>query len=121
VLGLSRKQRVFAWAEPVDMRKSFWTLSALVQSMHKDLVDGDVFLFVGRGARRAKCLWFDGTGLVLLCKILEQGHFAKVWERADAGVAEMTMSELMVFLEGCSVVGKASIVPRTYGDDDKAR
>ena len=37
----------------------------------------------------------------------------------EAGVAEMTMSELMVFLEGCSVVGKASIVARTYGDDDK--
>ena len=121
MLGLSRKQRVFAWAEPVDMRKSFWTLSALVQSMGKELVDGDVLLFVGRGARRAKCLWFDGTGLVMLCKILEQGHFAKVWERASAsGVAEMTQSELMVFLEGCTVVGKASIVSRTYGDDDKS-
>lgn len=89
--------------------------------MSQDLVAGDVFLFVGRGARRAKCLWFDGTGLVLLSKILEQGHFAKVWERAESGVAEMTMSELMVFLEGCAVVGKASIVPRTYGDYDKSR
>jgi len=121
VLGLSRKQRVFAWAAPVDMRKSFWTLSALVQSMNRELVEGDVFLFVGKGARRAKCLWFDGTGLVLLCKILEQGRFAKVWERAESGVAELTMSELMVFLEGCAVVGKAPIVARTYGDDDKSR
>jgi len=120
VLGLSRKLRVFAWAAPVDMRKSFWTLAALVQSMGKDVVQGDVFLFVGRGRRRAKVLWFDGTGLVLLCKVLEQGRFAAVWERATSGVAELTTSELMVFLEGCSVVGKASIVARTFGDDDKS-
>lgn len=121
MLGLSRKLRVFAWAAPVDMRKSFWTLSALVQTMGKDVVAGDVYLFVGRGRRRAKALWFDGTGLVLLCKVLEQGRFAAVWERAEAGVAELSMSELMVFLEGCTVVGKAPIVPRTYGDDEKPK
>jgi transposase len=114
MLGLSRKLRVFAWAEPVDMRKSFWTLSALVQTLGRDVADGDVFLFVGRGRRRAKALWFDGTGLVLLCKILEQGRFAPVWERAKSGVAELSMSELMVFLEGCTIVGKAPIVARTY-------
>ena len=118
MLGLSRKLRVFAWAAPVDMRKSFWTLSALVQSMGKEIADGDVFLFVGRGRKRAKCLWFDGTGLVLLCKVLEQGHFAAIWERAEAGVAQLSTSELMVFLEGCTVVGKASIVARTYGSDE---
>ena len=32
VIGLGRKVRVFAWAAPVDQRKSFWTLSALVES-----------------------------------------------------------------------------------------
>ena len=119
MLGLSRRLRVYACAEPVDMRKSFWTLSALVQSMGKDVIAGDVFLFVGRGRRRAKVLWFDGTGLVLLSKVLEQGRFAAVWERARAGVAELSTSELMVFLEGCSVVGRSSIVARTYGADDK--
>jgi transposase len=86
--------------------------------MGKEIADGDVFLFVGRGRRRAKCLWFDGTGLVLLCKVLEQGHFAAVWERAQAGVAQLSTSELMVFLDGCKVVGKAPIVARTYGSDD---
>lgn len=121
MLGLSRRLRVFAWAEPVDMRKSFWTLSALVQSMGKDVAAGDVFLFVGKGRRRAKVLWFDGTGLVLLAKVLEQGQFAAVWERAAEGVAEMSTSELMVFLEGCKVVGRGPIVAKTYGDDDKAR
>lgn len=110
MLGLNRKVRVFAWAAPVDMRKSFWTLAALVEAEGHVVVDGDAFVFVGRARRRAKVLWFDGTGLVLLAKVLEQGRFAAVWERAESGVATLTMSELMVFLEGCAEVGRASIV-----------
>lgn len=118
MLGLSRRVRVFAAPAPVDMRKSFHTLAALVQQSGHDIVAGDVFLFVGRCRRRAKVLWFDGTGLVLLAKLLEQGRFAAVWERAKDGLAEMTTSELMVFLEGCEVVGKASIVERTFSFDE---
>ena len=115
MLGLNRKMRVFAHVGAVDMRKSFWTLSALVQSGGREIVDGDVFLFTGRCRRRCKVLWFDGTGLVLLSKLLEQGRFALVSERAAAaGVAEMTTSELMVFLEGSEVVGKKSIVAKTF-------
>jgi transposase len=114
VLGLSRKLRVFAWAAPVDMRKSFWSLAALVEAEGHVVVEGDAFLFVGRSRRRAKVLWFDGTGLVLLSKILEQGHFAAVYERASTGIATLTMSELMVFLEGCTVVGRSSIVAPTF-------
>lgn len=114
MLSLSRRMRVFAYASPVDMRKSFWTLSALVESMQKNVLDGDVFLFVGRGRRRAKVLWFDGTGLNLHCKILEQGDFAPIWKRATSGRAELSMSELMVFLEGCAVVGERSIVATSF-------
>ena len=101
------------------MRKSFWTLSALVHSSGHDVVKGDVFLFVGKGRRRAKVLWFDGTGLVLLCKVLERGRFAAVTKRAgSSGVAEMTTSELMVFLEGSKVVGTASIVESTFSFEE---
>lgn len=112
MFALSRRTRVFAWAAPVDMRKSFWTLAALVEQAGHVLVHGDMFLFVGRGRRRAKVLWFDGTGLVLLAKVLEQGHFAPIWERARDGVAELTSSELGVFLEGSVVVGQGPIVAR---------
>lgn len=117
MLGLNRKLRVFAWAAPVDMRKSFWTLAALVEAEGHVVVDGDAFVFVGRSRRRAKVLWFDGTGLVLLAKVLEGGRFAPVWERAVSGVATLTMSELMVFLEGSEIVGRASIVAPTFVDE----
>lgn len=115
MLGLSRRVRVFAHPVPADMRKSFWTLGALVSASGHDIVAGDVFLFVGRGRRRAKVLWFDGTGMVLLAKIIERGRFAAIWERSDgSSPAQLTTSELMVFLEGNEAVGRSSIVQETF-------
>jgi transposase len=118
MFGLSRRLRVFAHAGPTDMRKSFYTLAALVAEGGHDIIAGDAFIFIGRCRRRAKVLWFDGTGLVLLAKRLERGRFAAVWERANGGgLAELTMSELMVFLEGSEIVAKGRIVEQTFSFD----
>jgi transposase len=122
---LSRRIRVFAYCEPVDMRKSFNTLAALVKQMGQDLLKGDAFLFVSRRRNRAKVLWFDGTGLCLLAKRLEKGKFAAAWERAgEFRMAEsesdskaespMTVSELSLYLEGCELVGKQRLSPPEY-------
>lgn len=109
MLGLSRRVRVFAYRAPTDMRKSFNTLSALVAEMGQEVVSGDAFLFVGKGRRRAKVLWFDGTGLCLLAKRLEKGRFAAVWE-----TGELTMSELTLFLEGSELVGRVRLSPPAF-------
>jgi hypothetical protein len=42
VIGLPRGVEVFMYGEPCDMRRSFNTLSMVVQSeMKRDLMDGD--------------------------------------------------------------------------------
>jgi transposase len=71
---------------------------------------GDVFLFVGRTRRRAKVLWYDGTGLCLLGKRLDQGRFASPWVQGKNEL-ELTMSELALLLEGCEVVGRIPLSP----------
>jgi len=109
VLGLSRRMRVFAYQAPTDMRKSFNTLAALVLEMGQDVVAGDAYLFVGKRRRRAKVLWFDGTGLCLLAKRLERGRFAAVWEQA-----ELTSSELVLFLEGSEAIGRIALSPAVF-------
>jgi len=109
MFGLSRRVRVFAYRAPVDMRKSFNTLSALVLELGHEVIAGDAFVFVGKTRRRAKVLWFDGTGLCLLIKRLEIGRFAKVWEQA-----EVTESELVLFLEGSEVVGRMRLSPPAF-------
>jgi hypothetical protein len=81
ILGASGRMRVFVYREPVDMRKAYDTLSALViEPMKKSLLSGDVFVFIGRTRKRAKALYFDGTGLCLLCN-QPSSHYASFGSR----------------------------------------
>ena len=121
MIGLTRAVRVFAYGAPVDLRKGFNGLSALVeQEMKHKLLDGDVYLFLGRKPRRAKVLYFDGTGLCLLAKRLERGRFARPWERSVGGVVSLTLSELALFLEGSDLIGRKSLAPPTFDQKELA-
>jgi len=115
ILGSFHQVRVFVYREPVDMRKAYDTLSALVEgAMKKKLLSGDVFAFIGRTRKRAKALYFDGTGLCLLCKRLETGHFAAPWKRPGEGPLELTMSELALLLEGSELALRVRLSPAPY-------
>jgi transposase len=115
ILGSVRHVRVFVYREPVDMRKAYDTLSALVEgSMKKSLLSGDVFVFIGRRRKRVKALYFDGTGLCLLAKRLATGHFAAPWTRPGEGPMELTMSELALLLEGSEFALRVRLSPEPY-------
>jgi transposase len=94
------------------MRKGFDGLCALVtQHLDRDPLSGDVFLFLSRDRVRAKVLHWDGTGLCVYAKRLEQGRFACLW-RAEADVPiTLTVSELDLFLDGSTVVGRVALSP----------
>lgn len=93
-----RRLKVFLYLFPVDMRSGFERLSSFVRGMGHDLQSGHFYLFLGRNRRRAKVLYFDGTGLILVHKRLETGLFMKVTDLQTTG--EMTTSELSLLLEG---------------------
>jgi transposase len=103
---------VYAYAEAVDLRKGFDGLSALVtEGLHRDPLNGDVYIFVSRNRVRAKVLHWDGTGLCIYAKRLERGRFASLWrEETDAPVT-LTVSELDLFLDGSTVVGRMALSP----------
>jgi len=76
VIGSTHQGRVFAYGEPCDMRKHYDSLAVIVTGqMGHELLSGDYYLFVGRNRRRAKVLYFDGTGVCVLAKRLEAGTF----------------------------------------------
>jgi len=112
MIGSTRSVRVFALAEPVDMRKGFDGLHALVVSrLSRDPLSGDLYLFTSRDRRRAKVLLWDGTGLCIYSKRLERGRFACLWREKVGGSVALTVSELDLFLEGCALVGRVPMSP----------
>jgi transposase len=61
---------------PVDLRKSFYTLSGIVTSaMNQDVRSGGVFIFVNRHQNIMKILHMEYAGMVIYHKKLESGRF----------------------------------------------
>jgi transposase len=107
-----RRVQVFAYTRPTDMRKGFDGLCALVtQGLQRDPLSGDVFIFVSRDRIRAKTLQWDGTGLCLYAKRLERGRFASLWREEDETPITLTISELDLFLDGSTLVGRVALAP----------
>lgn len=107
-----RRVSVYAYAEPVDMRKGFDGLSALVTAgLQRDPLNGDAYIFVSRDRVRAKVLHWDGTGLCVYAKRLERGHFARLWRDAGDTPITLTVSELDRFLDGSPMVGRVALSP----------
>ena len=75
--SFSRSLKMFVAVEACDLRKSFNELHALVtERPGEDPRQGALFVFTNRRRTRLKILCWDGTGLWVLTKRLEQGTFA---------------------------------------------
>ena len=91
--------RIWLVAGHTDMRKGFDGLAALVQvQLKQNPFSGQVFIFRCRRGDRVKVLWWDGQGLSLFYKRLEQGRF--IWPSANAGKIHLTYAQLSMLLEG---------------------
>jgi transposase len=86
----------------------------VTKKLGRDPLSGHLFLFQNRTRTRAKVLVWDGTGLCIYQKRLEQGRFASLWERKGRGAVELTMSELALFLEGSRVIGRVELSPVAF-------
>jgi transposase len=115
MLGSTRNLKVFANPAPSDMRKGYDGLFALARDViGEDPLSGHLFLFVAKNRKRAKVLVWDGTGLCIFQKRLEQGRFVAPWNATQNGRVVMTISELALLLEGSKAVFKASLSPSAF-------
>jgi len=77
MLSFTGALKVYVALEPQDMRKSFNGLSAVVEHhLDRDPYQGALYLFANKRRDRIKILFWDGTGLWVAAKRLEQGRFS---------------------------------------------
>lgn len=84
-----------------DMRKGLDGLAMLVQEvLEKDPFSGHLFVFRGRRAHLIKILFWDGNGLCLFTKRLEQGRFVWPSTSETGGTVTLTSAQLSMLIEG---------------------
>ena len=112
MLAFNRRTRVFVCKEPTDMRSSYDSLFARAKEvLQQDPFSGHLFVFLNRRRTSIKCLYYDGTGLVLICKRLEKGVFARINPMYRKDIV-LTPAEFSLFFEGADLEKRFIDSPR---------
>jgi transposase len=92
MLSFSGSLKVLAAVEPCDLRKGINGLYALAtQRLGEDPRQGALFVFTNGRRTRLEILFWDGTGLWVLTKRLEEGTFS--WPKAaQTGQAKISLT-----------------------------
>ena len=74
-------------------------MAALVrETMRADPFSGAIYVFRAKRADRVKLIYWDGTGVCLFAKRLEDGAFR--WPQIDNGVIRLSAAQFSALMEG---------------------
>jgi len=91
--------KVLIATKPVDFRKGHDGLAAVVQNeLGLDPHSGVIVVFRAKRGDRIKILLWDGSGIVLAYKRLEEGRFA--WPAIRDGVMRLSRAQFEALFEG---------------------
>jgi transposase len=84
--------------------------------MGADPFDGSVYVFRAKRADRVKLVIWDGTGVCLFAKRLEDGRFQ--WPKVENGVMRLSPAQLSALVEGLdwrrAGAAKNTLAPRRF-------
>jgi len=106
--------RIVVATKPVDFRKGHDGLAALVSNaLGEKPFSGTVFVFRSKRADRLKLLYWDGTGLVMIYKRLEDHRFA--WPLIKDGLMHLNVAQFEALFSGLDwrrIVAMDTAVPK---------
>ena len=95
----SQAIKIVVATRPVDFRKGHDGLAAVVQNeLGLDPHSGIIVVFRAECGDRIKVLLWDGSGLVMAYKRLEQGKFA--WPGISDGIMRLSKAQFEALFEG---------------------
>jgi transposase len=99
VIGVPAGVRILIAMKPVDFRRGADSLAALAREvLRQDPFSDTVLVFRAKRADRVKIIAWDGSGLVMLWKRLDEGAFK--WPPVTDGVMRLTPAQLAALVEG---------------------
>jgi transposase len=98
---LNNTHRYYFCTQPVDMRKSFYTLSGLVRdSMGFEPENGNVYIFINRTCNSMKLLHMETGGFVIYHKRLISGCFTLPKFNEQSNSWDMSYNDLLLLVDG---------------------
>lgn len=95
----SNRVRIMVATKPINFRKGHDSLAAMVKNeLRKDPFTGTVFVFRAKKADRQKLLYWDGTGLVMAYKRLEEHTFT--WAAVTDGLMLVNPAQFEALFAG---------------------
>jgi len=102
----------YLYPYPVDMRKSFYTLSGVVSNdMQQDARGGEVYIFINRQQNIMKILHMEYAGMVIYHKKLDSGRFRLPAYDPATGSMTIKWSDLLLIVKS---VKPRNSKPKTY-------
>jgi transposase len=103
MISFNRRTKVFVCKEAMDMRASYDTLFAKAKGvLSQDPFSGHLFVFMNVRRKAIKCLFYDGTGFVIIAKRLEKKLFSRI-NPHHQGELVLTVAEFALFFEGADL------------------
>ena len=103
MIAFNRRTKIFICKKSTDMRSSYDSLFERVKNIFKkNPFCGHLFVFINERRNSCKCLYYDGSGFVILSKRLERGLFSKV-NQLFRGEVCLTQAEFSLFFEGANL------------------
>jgi transposase len=107
--------RIYLSTKATDLRKSYESLSALVQSSFGvSPLDGSMFVFYNRDRNRLKILYWYLNGFCIWQKRLEQGQFILPKMDATSTTLDVTAYQLQGLMQGLDCWKVKEIIALNY-------
>jgi transposase len=125
MLAISSQAKIYLYAQPVDMRKSFDGLFGIVKSdLNRDVRDGGLFMFLNLRRNRIKLMYWDKDGIAIWMKRLEKNCFQRPLRSPDGKHVIIDQTELQSILAGIDLssikMRKRYVAPNQLHSDSKA-
>jgi Transposase and inactivated derivatives len=101
MIGLTQHHNYHLYGASTDMRKGFNGLCGLVtQHMNRDVMNGEVYIFINRRRDKMKMLVWEQGGFMLYYKRLEQGTFELPRQTSQNGQISISWQTLLLMITG---------------------
>jgi transposase len=101
MLTLSPGLKIYLYAKPTDMRRSYDGLFGMVKNEFGiDIRAGGLFLFINKRRNMVKCMYWDTDGIAIWMKRLERGSLQHPQPSTEAKHLIIDSTQLHLLLTG---------------------